>query len=486
MLALAACDDSTQMIGMDMMPDGDNITAQGKIYNVTTRTVQVDSVLANTGSCYLGSLIDPELRIRTTSDFLAQFHLPEQFNMPLTDRLVLDENGQVVADSIDIRLYFEQYYGDSLASMKLSVQELDKNNIIDESRAHYSNLNPMAYVDTERGVQKDLTYAVKDLTRPDGETSGTTYYRQITVKLPVSYGTHLMRAYYEHPEYFANSYQFIHNVCPGFYFKSAGGTGSLIKSKMMAMNVYFRYHTTGDSGNDTIVDGMQRFGATEEVIQCTRIDNQYPGSLSFEEIQQQPCTYVKSPACMFTEMTIPVADIVAGEHYTDSINQAKITIRKFNTANGITTSIPTPTYLLLVHKDDMNSFFEKNQLPDNSRSYLSSKFTSSSSAYQFANISQLITDLRIERDKGAGVTLHDTEAVRNSKYAAWEAAHPDWNKVMIIPVDVTTTTSSSYYGTTSETIQSVRHNLGLSSARLEGGQNVPLQIEIVYSRLNRQ
>ena len=30
MLALAACDDSTQMIGMDMMPDGDNITAQGK------------------------------------------------------------------------------------------------------------------------------------------------------------------------------------------------------------------------------------------------------------------------------------------------------------------------------------------------------------------------------------------------------------------------------------------------------------------------
>ena len=194
MLALAACDDSTQMIGMDMMPDGDNITAQGKTYNVTTRTVQVDSVLANTGACYLGSLIDPELRIRTTSDFLAQFHLPEHFNMPSTDRLVLDSDGQVAADSVDIRLYFEEYYGDSLPSMKLSVQELDKNNIIDESRAHYSNLDPMAYVDTERGVQKDLTYAVKDLTRPDGETSDTTYYRQIPVKLPVSYGTDLMRA----------------------------------------------------------------------------------------------------------------------------------------------------------------------------------------------------------------------------------------------------------------------------------------------------
>ena len=30
-LVFAACDDNTQMIGMDMMPDGDNITAQGKV-----------------------------------------------------------------------------------------------------------------------------------------------------------------------------------------------------------------------------------------------------------------------------------------------------------------------------------------------------------------------------------------------------------------------------------------------------------------------
>ena len=180
-------------------------------------------------------------------------------------------------------------------------------------------------------------------------------------------------------------------------------------------------------------------------------------------------------------------EIVAGEHYTDSINQAQITIRKYlSSATGSETPLPAPTYLLMVRKDKMNEFFEQNKLPDGNDAYLSSQFTSSSSAYQFANFSQLITNLRIERDKGSGVKPGDDEATRNSRYAEWERQHPDWNKVMLIPVEVTTIKSSNYYGQSSETIQSVRHQLGMNSARLEGGQGQPLQMQIIYSRLNRK
>lgn len=486
-LVFAACDDNTQMIGMDMMPDGDNITAQGKVYTIDTRTVQVDSVLANTSTCYLGSLIDPELRIKTTCDFLTQFHLPEQFSLPPIDRIVKDESGNIVADSCDIRLYFEEYTGDSLATMKLSVQELSKDRVMEESKAYYSNIDPSVYVKGAEGVNKTLTYSVKDLSRPESETSGSTYYRQIVVKLPQDYGTKLLKDYYEHPEYFANTYQFIHNVCPGFYFQCAGGTGSMVKSKMMALNVYFQYHGQTDEGNDTIVDGMQRFGATEEVIQSTRTDNEYPGSISLEEISRQACTYVKSPAGFFTELTLPVHDIVAGEHYTDSINQAQVTIRKYlSSASSSELPLPAPTYLLLVRKDKMNEFFEQDKLPDGSDAFLSSKFTSSSSAYQFANIAQLITNLRFERDKGAGVKPGDDEATRNALYAEWERKHPDWNKVMLVPVDVATIKSNNYYGQTTETIQRVTHQLGMNSARLEGGMGQPLEMQIIYSRLNRK
>ena len=124
-LAFTACDDTTEMIGMDIMPDGDNVTAQAKVFEATTRTVPVESVLARTATCYLGSIVDPDLHVQTTSDFLTQIHLPEQFRLPALDRLVVDGEGRPTADSCDVRLYFEEYYGDSLASMKLKVYELD-------------------------------------------------------------------------------------------------------------------------------------------------------------------------------------------------------------------------------------------------------------------------------------------------------------------------------------------------------------------------
>ena len=478
-LAFTACDDTTEMIGMDIMPDGDNVTAQAKVFEATTRTVPVESVLARTATCYLGSIVDPDLHVQTTSDFLTQIHLPEQFRLPALDRLVVDGEGRPTADSCDVRLYFEEYYGDSLASMKLKVYELDKQHPIDEKQAYYSDINPMDYVTPDANFSKELVYAVKDLTRPESETSGATYYRQVVVKLPADYGTQILRSYFDHPEHFTSNYAFNQHVCPGFYFKHAGGTGAMLKTKMMALNVYFRYHSTTAEGKDTIVDGLQRFGATEEVIQSTRINNRYPGSLSLEAIQQQPFTYVKTPAAFFTEMTLPVADIVGGEHANDSINLAKVTIRKFTDSEG--QMIPPPSFLLLVRKDYMPTFFENKELPNSSEAYLSNQYSSASNAYQFSNIGQLITNLRNERDLGAGIVATDTEAQRQQKYAAWEAAHPDWNKVMIVPVAVGTTTSGS---SGSQTIQSVSHELGLTSARLEGGNGVPLKVEVVYSRNN--
>lgn len=482
---LVACDDDTAMIGIDVMPGGDNVTSYSEQYTLKTSTVKVDSVLANTSTCYLGSIIDPDMRVKTTSSFMAQFHVPENFNLPKLDLMVKDDDGLVSADSCEIHIYFDKYYGDSLTTMKMNIQELDKNHVLEESNSYYTNIDPKKYVSSTTEYKKSITYSVKDLSRPDNETSGNRYYRQITVKLPTKYGKELLNKYYSNPEYFKNSYQFIHNVCPGFYFESAGGVGTMITTEMMAMDVYFRYQTKNAQQKDTIVDGMQRFGATEEVIQTTTIDNDYPGSLTPEQLDQKNCTYVKTPASLFTEMQIPVSEIVAGEHYTDSINQAKITIRKFNSESDSKYTLSPSMYLLMVRKAKINEFFEKNLLPNNTDSYLSTEFSLQTNAYQFANIAQLVTDLKIERDKGAEIKPEDTEAERNAKYAAWEANNPDWNKVMLVPVSVKFANSSDYYGQPVKTIQSVSHNLGLSSAKLEGGKNNPLKVEIIYSRYNR-
>lgn len=477
LMLAAACDDDTSSVGVDVMPSGDEISSSAKVFDVSSRTIQVDSVYANTSTCYLGSVVDPEMRVKTTCDFLAQFHVPSDFLLPKASYMVKDDSGNVFADSCIIRINIDDYYGDSLATMKLHVQELDINNVMEESQAYYTNIDACKYVSDDTGYSKTITYSIANLA---SESS-----KSIAIKLPAEYGTRLMRKYYESPEYFTSSYQFIHNVCPGFYFKSAGGVGSMFSTSTMALDVYFRYQITDTTGNDSVVDGLQRFGATEEVIQNTHIDNEYPGSLTLEDLEKESCTFVKTPTGLFTEATLPVADIVAGEHYTDSINQAKITIRKFNSDTSNSYLFPAPEYLLLVRKSQMTDFFENNELPNSSDSFLSSAYSSSSNAYQFSNISQLITNLRIERDNGAGVEKGDDETVRDQKYAVWEAAHPDWNKVVILPVEVSYSTTTNYYGTTTKVLRTVRHKLGLSSARLEGNSESPLQIELVYSRFNR-
>lgn len=74
-VSLAACDDSTSSIGYDVIPKDDEITAIDSVFHISTQTVQVDKVLANTSICYLGSIVDPETRIQTTSGFFSSIPL---------------------------------------------------------------------------------------------------------------------------------------------------------------------------------------------------------------------------------------------------------------------------------------------------------------------------------------------------------------------------------------------------------------------------
>ena len=69
--------------------------------------------------------------------------------------------------------------------------------------------------------------------------------------------------------------------------------------------------------------------------------------------------------------------------------------------------------------------------------------------------------------------------------AQWTVKHPNWNKVMLVPVTlVQTTASSSYYGSTTTTT-GIRHNMSLTSTKLVGGSgnsHEPVVLNVVYSR----
>lgn len=475
-LGLTACDEDTLTVGGDVMPKHDKVTSSQAVFTINSRSVAADSVLANTNTCYLGSIVDPETRAMTTCDFLAQFHLAEGNSYPTQDRIVKTD-GKIQADSCYVRLYFNNYYGDSLTTMKMSVMELDTNKVMEENVNYYSNLNVSDYVNEASPYNISMTYTLRDMTR-NLTTSSTSYKGNIVVKLPAAYGTYIMNQYYTHPEYFKNSYSFIHHVCPGFYFRTTGGVGSMVNISISALDVYFRYHTTAADGTDSIADGMQRMAATEEVIQNTHISNEIPSSMLDST---NAFTYLKSPAGIYTEVTLPVADVVAGEHYSDTINSASVSFNRYLDESESDYTLSPPSSVLMVRKADLYKFFEDGELPDSKTSYLTD-FSSTYNAYVFSNIAQLLTIMKNEREKGAGVSKTESEAARNAKYAAWEAKNPDWNKVYLVPVktDYSTTTTNS--GISTKTLLRVRNDLGLSSVRIIGGQGNAITMNVVYSR----
>jgi hypothetical protein len=99
--------------------------------------------------------------------------------------------------------------------------------------------------------------------------------------------------------------------------------------------------------------------------------------------------------------------------------------------------------------------------------------TLATNAYTFSNIGNLITQMARQKAEG----------MKND--AAWEAKHPDWNKVVLVPVAISSKTSYDSYGNSTSTISGIHNQLGLSSTKLVGGANSPIQVKVIYARFKQ-
>ena len=473
-LAFTACDDDTVSVGSDVLPDMDKITTTTQTFSLNSRSFRADSVLANTNSCYLGSIVDPETRSRTTCDFLAQYHIVENFRLPERDKIVM-EDGVPVCDSCFIRLYATNLYGDELTPMKLSVYELSTDKVMGEGRKYFTDVNPAEFLAEGAQPVVQQTYTLGEF-----RTLSSSTLREFDLQLPKEFGARIMRLYYEHPEYFTDSYRFLHNVFAGLYMQSSGGVGAMANVTLSDFVVGFKYHDTTPAGKDTIYEGWHSLAATEEVLQNTRVDNQIPEEMLSAE---NDYTYVKSPAGIFTLVDLPVDEIVGGSHYGDTINTARILFPRIAGETAGSFALQPPPTVMLLRKANMFKFFETNLVNDGITSYVSNFYTAYN-AYVFDNIAPLISLLRNERDAGAGVKASDTEAQRAAKYRAWEAENPDWATVALVPVAVEALTQTSALGGTTYQILQIRNELGLSSVKLNGGPRGKLSIEVTYSHYN--
>lgn len=477
-LTFAACDDTTEGIGGSITNKIDNINISNSAFNVTTKSIVADSVLSRNNTGLIGKMKDPETGNYVKGDYMTQLSVLPTFSVDTLDYIKQANNGSIEADSCYLLVSYNASYGDTIAPMKVTAYEMTKP--MAEDKEYYSNYDAFKEgwvsennphwssnynLSNTSDVKNFKIYLNKPYTTKDGKT-----YK--------NYGSYIMQTYAEHPEYFKTNYKFLYNVCPGFYIKNVGGTGNMAKIWNTELIFYWTRHKTINKDSTAVSIGYNRFDGTEEVLQLNKIENDTENLKKLASKDQKKCTYLKSPAGIFTEVTLPIEDIMKG-HEKDTLNTATISFPRLNNENEDNPyNFATPSTILMVQKDSLQSFFEKSKLADNRTSYTASYSSTGSykNAYTFQNIANLVSAMYKNKGKGE-----------------------NWNKVVLVPVNVITTTQG--YTTV---ISKINHDMSLASTRLivgtddpnkdyttdkKTGKKVasgPIRIKVIYSKFKEE
>lgn len=467
-LTFAACDDTTEGIGGSITNKIDNINISDSAFNVTTKSIVADSVLSRNNTGLIGKMKDPETGNYVKGDYMTQLSVLPTFSVDTLDYIKQANNGSIEADSCYLLVSYNASYGDTIAPMKVTAYEMTRP--MSEDKEYYSNYDAFK----ERWVSENNQHWSSNY-----NLSNTSDVKNFKIylnkeykkdgKTYKNYGSYIMQTYAEHPEYFKTNFKFLHNVCPGFYIKNVGGTGNMAKIWNTELIFYWTRHKTINKDSTAVSIGYNRFDGTEEVLQLNKIENDTENLKKLASKDQEKCTYLKSPAGIFTEVTLPIEDIMKG-HEKDTLNTATISFPRLNNENEDNPyNFATPSTILMVQKDSLQSFFEKSKLADSRTSYTASYSSTGTykNAYTFQNIANLVSAMYKNKGKGG-----------------------NWNKVVLVPVNVITTTQG--YTTV---ISKINHDMSLASTRLKRGvittdsngkETSPIQIKVIYSKFKEE
>lgn len=460
--SMVACDDTTDTLGSSITNKVDNLTITDATYNVETQSLVAGPVLSKSNNGIIGRVKDPETGTYLTADYMTQMVPLSTFSVDTLQYIKDANNGELRADSCYLLVSYQSTYGDSLAPMKVTAYEMSKP--MTEDKNYLTDFDPIAegYI-AENGYHNSATYSLSKATG-----NFKIYLNKPYIKDGVrydNYGTYMLKTFVEHPEYFKSNYQFLKNVCPGFYIKHEGGIGNVADVWNTEVQFYWSRQKTikaHDGVTDSIAKGygFNRIDGTEEALQTNHIVNDAASIASLAA--DQSCTYLKSPAGIFTEVTLPVEEILKG-HENDTLNTASITFPRINnTETNNQYTFDTPSYVLMIPKDSINFFFENGDVVNNRNSFYASYSSGTTNGYTFSNISNLITAM--SKKKGSS---------------------ENWNKAVLIPITVSTVVENN-----STMISKMTHNMSLTSTRLvkgthsENAQDMssPIQIKVIYSR----
>ena len=394
-----ACNDMLDDIGTSLLPEQDRITVGVDTIELNALTVPMTDVFSRTRRPVLGEYIDPIFG-EIKSSFIGNFFLPHGAGFGVTAGA--DETS-IVIDSVRVVLSYTTFMGDSLLPMRLSVfpalrslRNLENMTNIDLEAEGYVNTSatPLGY-ETFTGSNRIFENVLT--------VGGTVRVFEIPVELPNSIGERFLTQYRRPGHGMMANVDLFNEYFPGLYFTTTFGNSTLIAVNATSLFVHYQYeHPNGSSMyQDTIRTGVLRLNITPEVTQVNTVRTISEDLL---DPNDEPFTFVKSPAGVKTEIVFPISQVYDKLQH-QALNLADFTVFAMPIEDSRVRLGP-PTHLLLINSDSLDGFFERRRLPDNRTSFLSEGFDTQTFSYRFSNIAAMINHYNQEIDGPYDLTYY--------------------------------------------------------------------------------
>ena len=239
------------------------------------------------------------------------------------------------------------------------------------------------------------------------------------------------------------------------------------------MTVFYHFTMQRPQMNDTVINDTRAFYANEEVRQVNRYT--YPNRHSILETYTSitDTNYIVSPANINTELSVNMNAIYDridkqlgdSEKYRVYINKADLTVDVLY--SDTTTERPRDnwdrpaSYMMLIQKDKVNTFFSENKTPSDSVA--------------------IVTALSATTDSLDNVFYHytyDLSKLLTQQLRSEEKV--DQLDFVLVPVAVTTNSSTG-------AVQAVKPLQTISATRIRSAndQDKPMDIELVYAGFSK-
>lgn len=473
-LFLISCDSDTSGLGGSLVPGGDNISVRADSCFATSRTIQApDSLLAKTTLCNIGQYTDPMYGSVFHSDYLTQVNCVENYALPdsvygigsfnFPDWFKTDMEG-VEPYYANLRLYYSGFFGDSTNTITVDVYPLDKE--IDVNRRYYPNVDASEFFDETAAPIGSLTLSAWNILDSDSmRNEAANYYPSAVIRLPQSIAFNILNSYYSESgrEYFKDASAFMKNLCKGFYLRCSHGDGTVIYVDKTVLEVNFK--CIDPENPDKVTSLMAEFSGNNEVMQMNSM--KWTGLDS--QLAENNCTWIRSPFGLLTEITLPIDEMKSDNGVI--LNSAQLSLSSIVTPSQ-RFKPTTPPRLALMRKDMAADFFEDNKSVDGVESFNAS-YVSKTGNYTYSNIAPLIEAAYSQRAEWLEEHGMQNNAAGRAAYAA---ARPDWDKVLLIPVKPKYDANSSIIGYILD--------LGMHQVKLLGGPaGAKIKIKTICSNL---